>query len=105
MTHYIYFMTNNHNTTLYIGMTNNLMRRVREHKNAVNKNCFTYQYNCHKIVYCEESSNINDAITREKQLKNWKRDWKNALVEKDNPNWRDLWDDWFPAGDSGSSPE
>ena len=105
MTYHVYFMANKHNTTLYIGVTNNLQKRVWEHKNGVDKNSFTHKYNCHKLVYCEAFEDIKYAIAREKQLKKWKREWKNQLIEKENPDWRDLWDVWFPAGDSGSSPE
>ena len=87
---YIYFMANNNNTVLYIGVTNNLERRVWEHKNRKNANNFTAKYNCNKLVYYEHTSSIKSAIAREKQLKNWKREWKNALIEKLNPTWADL---------------
>ena len=87
---YVYFMANTHNTVLYIGVTNNLARRVWEHKNGTDKNSFTYKYNCNKLVYYEVSEDIKYAITREKQLKNWERSWKDELVAKDNPNWQDL---------------
>jgi len=72
---YIYFITNQHNNLLYTGVTNNLVRRIAEHKAKVNKG-FTYKYNCDKLVYFESLSSITDAIRREKQLKNWKREWK-----------------------------
>ena len=68
-------MTNQHNNLLYTGVTNNLVRRIAEHKAKVNKG-FTYKYNCDKLVYFESLSSITDAIRREKQLKNWKREWK-----------------------------
>ena len=86
---YIYFMTTKHNTALYIGVTNNLLRRVAEHKAHINKG-FTDTYNCEKLVYFEEFESPGRAIEREKQLKNWKREWKNALVDEFNPKWEDL---------------
>ena len=87
---YVYFMTNFINSVLYVGVTNNLERRVWEHKNDINKNSFTFKYKCHKLVYYEHANNIRVAIEREKQLKNWKREWKNDLVKEQNPNWIDL---------------
>ena len=104
MNYHVYFMANNRNNVLYIGVTSNLERRVYEHKSSLNKACFTHRYNCHKLVYFENFNDVKYAIAREKQLKNWKREWKNELINKENPNWRDLWDEWFPAGDPGSSP-
>ena len=99
---YIYFMANKSNEVLYVGVTNNLERRVWEHKNDRNANSFTGKYNCHKLVYFEYTNSIKDAIAREKQLKNWKREWKNDLIEKQNPTWEDLSLSW---GDCGSSPQ
>ena len=86
---YIYFMTNQHNTVLYIGVTKDLTQRVAEHKAKINHKGFTYKYNCEKLVYFETST-IEQAIRREKQLKNWKREWKNSLVNKVNAEWNDL---------------
>jgi putative endonuclease len=86
---YVYLMSNAHKTVLYIGVTNDLMRRVAEHKAKVHKG-FTETYNVDKLVYFEATDEISDAITREKQLKNWKRAWKNDLVATINPNWLDL---------------
>ena len=88
-TGYIYFMCNAHNNVLYVGVTNDLARRVAEHKAKVNKG-FTHKYNCDKLVYFEEYDLLTDAIAREKQIKNWKREWKNELVSKVNPEWLDL---------------
>lgn len=82
-------MANQHNNVLYIGVTNNLSRRVAEHKAKVVKG-FTYKYNCDKLVYYEAFDLITDAISREKQLKNWKREWKNKLVNDENAEWNDL---------------
>lgn len=82
-------MATGKNGTLYIGVTNELKRRILEHKNNQFAG-FTSKYNVHKLVYYEESGQIETAITREKQLKNWHRDWKLELIEKNNPNWIDL---------------
>ena len=86
---YIYFMSNTHNNVLYLGVTNNIVRRVAEHKAKINKG-FTYNYNCDKLVYYECYNLMTDAIAREKQLKNWKREWKDKLVNDFNSEWKDL---------------
>ena len=88
---YVYFMSNTWNNVLYVGVTNNLQRRVAEHIAKINKG-FTYKYNCDKLVYYEKFDLITDAIAREKQIKDWKRAWKNELVIKENANWKDLSD-------------
>ena len=90
-TGFVYFMSNTYNNVLYVGVTNNLTRRVAEHKAKINKG-FTYKYNCDKLVYYEAFDLIVEAIAREKQIKNWKREWKNELVVKKNANWEDLSD-------------
>ncbi|MDR0872105.1 MAG: GIY-YIG nuclease family protein [Prevotellaceae bacterium] len=92
--YWVYFMTNQHNSVLYIGVTNDLFRRANEHKTHQTKG-FTDKYNCEKLVYFEEFNQIEEAIAREKQLKNWKREWKNALVDKANAEWRDLFLDFL----------
>ena len=79
---------------LYIGVTNNLERRVYEHKNKL-KEGYTKKYNLHKLVYYEETDDIGRAIEREKELKGWRREKKIALFESTNPNWNDLAEDWF----------
>jgi putative endonuclease len=86
---YIYFLSNHHNNVLYIGVTNDIIRRIAEHKAKINKG-FTYKYNCDKLVYYKIFSLITAAISREKQLKNWKREWKNKLIHDFNPEWKDL---------------
>ncbi|MBR4825570.1 MAG: GIY-YIG nuclease family protein [Spirochaetaceae bacterium] len=86
---YVYFMTNESNRVLYIGVTNNLEKRIAQHKNHEYEG-FTDKYNCTKLVYYEECNDIGAAIRREKQLKNWHRDWKNNLVSQSNPKWKDL---------------
>ena len=89
---YIYIITNTCNTVLYIGVTNNLVRRIYEHKHKMLKG-FSNIYNLKKLVYYEQYSSIGLAIKREKQLKKWNRSWKNSLIEKFNPSWRDLYDE------------
>ena len=85
----VYIMTNYLNTTFYIGVTSNLLRRIQEHKSQC-KECFTQKYNLNKLVYFEITDNIEDALNREKQLKNWKRQWKIDLITKTNPGFKDL---------------
>jgi len=86
---YVYFMSNLRNSTLYVGVTTDLLRRVAEHKAHVNKG-FTDIYNCEKLVYFEELESIGVAIEREKVLKKWKRKWKNDIINAVNPKWADL---------------
>ena len=78
---------------LYIGMTNNLERRLIEHKNKLVEG-FSKQYNLTRLMYFEQFQYVNDAIKREKQFKNWKRDWKIELIEEHNKDWHDLAIDW-----------
>lgn len=89
MYYYTYIMTNEHNTVLYIGVTNNLERRVYEHKNHLVKG-FTSRYNIHKLVYYEYTTDVTAAIEREKQWKKWNRQKKIRLIERLNPEWLDL---------------
>lgn len=91
-TYYVYILTNNKNGTLYIGVTNNLKRRVFEHKEK-NIKGFTEKYNLDKLVYYESFENINEAIFREKNIKKWNRDWKLRLIEENNINWKDLYNE------------
>ena len=86
-------MTNYSETSLYIGVTSNLQKRVWEHKNKV-VNGFTEKYNVDKLVYYETTDSIKSAIKREKQLKNWHRQWKINLIKEMNPEFRDLSLDW-----------
>ena len=86
---YVYILTDKPYGVLYIGVTNNIERRIAEHKSGLLPG-FTKKYNVKMLVWFEEFQSINDAIQREKQLKNWRRDWKTALIEKTNPEWRDL---------------
>ncbi len=89
--YYVYIMTNQYNNVMYIGVTNDLRRRVYEHKNGL-LDGFTKKYNVHKLVYYEETSDVRTAITREKQLKGLLRRKKDALVETMNPDWHELSD-------------
>lgn len=92
MNAYIYILTNSTHSVLYIGVTNNLVRRIYEHKNKLLKG-FTCDYSVNRLVYYEQFNDIVAAITREKQLKNWHRAWKENLIEGANPTWRDLYDE------------
>ncbi len=87
--YYVYILTNFNDTTFYIGVTNNLTKRIYEHKNKLMKG-FSNKYNLKKLVYFEETNDINSAIRREKQLKNWHREWKINLIKSKNPNFEDL---------------
>ena len=90
--YYVYIMASSRNGTLYIGFTSNLPQRIFEHKNHLLPG-FTDRYNVDKLVYFERHDNANDAIRREKRVKDWKRNWKKDLIEKYNPLWRDLYED------------
>ena len=88
----VYMITNRNNTTLYIGVTSNLVQRAYQHKNKLIKG-FSAKYNVDKLVYFELFEDMENAITREKRLKLWKRDWKNRIINEVNPSWRDLYHD------------
>ncbi len=85
----VYILTNKSNNVLYIGVTNDLVRRIYEHKNKM-VDGFTKKYNLTKLVYYEATTDVRSAIEREKQLKNWHREWKLNLIKEFNPEWRDL---------------
>lgn len=87
--YYIYILSNWNNKVLYVGMTNDLERRLYEHINKLIEG-FTKKYNLNKLVYYEETSDVNSAIQREKEIKKWRREKKNNLIEKMNPKWEDL---------------
>jgi putative endonuclease len=91
--YYVYILTNKSNNVLYIGVTNDLIPRIFEHKNKLVEG-FTKKYNLRKLVYYEATNDIESAINREKQLKNWHRDWKINLIDQFNPEWKDLSDDF-----------
>lgn len=88
----VYILASKRNGTLYIGVTSDLVKRIWQHKNNL-ADGFTKQYQVHLLVWYELHYTMVSAITREKRLKNWKRKWKLDLIEKKNPNWRDLYDD------------
>jgi len=88
--YYVYILASKRNGTLYIGMTNNLARRVWEHRQGSVEG-FTKRYNVHRLVYCESFARPLEAIQREKRLKKWNRAWKVRLIESANPDWKDLY--------------
>jgi len=92
--YYVYILANKRNGTLYIGVTNNLERRIYEHKNNLVEG-FTKKYGVHLLVYFEQTGNVESAIRREKQIKKWNRKWKLELIEESNSTWRDLSEDWY----------
>lgn len=91
MSYYVYILASNTNVTVYIGVTNDLIRRVYEHKNNLAPESFTSRYGVHKLVYFEQTTDVRAALEREKQLKGWQRSKKNALINAMNPQWRDLY--------------
>ena len=91
MTYFVYLMASGKNGTLYVGVTNDLVRRVYEHKSGLVEG-FIARYAVHHLVWFDSTPSVEAAIHKEKQIKNWKRDWKVALIEKENPQWRDLYE-------------
>ena len=91
MPYYVYLLASRKHGTLYVGVTNDLVRRVYEHKTKAVPG-FTAKYDVSLLVWFEAHDDVSAAIAREKELKKWRRDWKIALIEADNPEWRDLWD-------------
>ena len=91
--HFVYILSNWSDSVLYIGITSNLPRRLYEHRNHLADGS-TKKYNVHKLVYFENTNDVHAAIAREKQLKGWRREKKNALVSKSNPQWLDLSANW-----------
>ena len=92
MTYYVYILSNAFKSVLYTGVTNDLVRRVYEHKHHLDKGSFTAQYNVEQLVYFESTSDVNAAIEREKQIKSWSRKKKNKLIDSKNPAWDDLYE-------------
>ena len=99
----VYIMTNK-SGTLYTGVTNNIYRRVYEHKHKLVPG-FTERYNIDRLVYLEITNDVYAALTREKQIKGWLREKKIALIESRNPDWKDLSENWFKNGDSSLRSE
>lgn len=91
-TYFVYIMASKKNGTLYIGVTGDLARRVWQHKNNVHEG-FTQKYAVHHLVWYEVHREVAEAIQREKQMKKWRRQWKINLIEQENPDWKDLYDD------------
>ncbi|WP_158838335.1 GIY-YIG nuclease family protein [Polaribacter sp. L3A8] len=92
--YYVYLLASKIRGTLYIGVTNDLQRRVYEHKKGIKKG-FTQKYGVNRLVYFETFQNMEEAITRENNMKKWKRDWKIKLIEEENVQWLDLASDWY----------
>jgi len=93
--YYVYLLASKKNGTLYIGTTSNLIRRIYQHKNNLSEG-FTKKYSVHNLVHYEEYNDVNVAISREKQLKKWNRQWKLRLIEESNPTWHDLYEQLNP---------
>ncbi|MEZ4781814.1 MAG: GIY-YIG nuclease family protein [Flavobacteriaceae bacterium] len=93
-TWYVYIMGNKPNGVIYIGITDNIQERVKEHKLRNHPKSFTARYNCDKLVYLEEYTDGSKAIVRERRMKKWKRDWKIRLIEEQNPSWMDISMNW-----------
>ncbi|APC95545.1 GIY-YIG nuclease family protein [Francisella tularensis subsp. novicida] len=91
-TYYVYILANKYKGTLYVGITSDLIKRVWQHKNDL-ADGFTKKYQIHSLVYYEQTNLVEEAIKREKRLKEWQRNWKIELIEKTNPKWVDLYDD------------
>ncbi len=89
---WVYILSSKRNGALYIGVTSDLAERVWQHKNKMVEG-FTLRYNVDKLVYCEPFADAESAITREKQMKKWKRSWKIRLIEEGNPDWKDLYEE------------
>lgn len=92
--YWVYIISNKTRTVLYTGITNDIERKVLEHKANIGSK-FSSQFNCTELLYSEEHQNVNDAISREKQIKKWKRSWKEKLIQETNPNYADLACEWF----------
>ena len=107
--YFVYLLTNRWQNVLYTGMTNSLIKRIWQHKNKALPG-FTAKYNCDRLVYFEAYDHVQQAIAREKQIKNWPRAKKNELVNSTNPEWNDLAADWYddpviPSRGDGTDPQ
>ena len=89
--YYVYILANQSNSVIYVGVTNNLLRRIHEHKNSADPTSFTFRYRVNKLVYFDVTSDVYAAISREKQIKKWNRNRKNQLIQEANPEWKDLY--------------
>ena len=91
MSYYVYLLASRKHGTLYLGVTNDLIRRVYQHKSKALAG-FTAKYGVNRLVWFETHDDVIPAISREKEIKKWRRDWKIILIETGNPDWRDLWE-------------
>jgi putative endonuclease len=96
---WVYMMTNQHHNVLYVGVTSDIEQRVLQHKKHLYPDAFTAKYRCHKLVWFQEFGDIVEAIAQEKRLKRWRRAWKDELIGKLNPEWKDLSDGWYDPRD------
>ncbi|MCC6926696.1 GIY-YIG nuclease family protein [Novosphingobium sp.] len=94
---WVYIMTNRYRGGMYVGVTSDLIRRVWQHREGKGSIHVT-DFSKTRLVYAERHEEIEPAIAREKLVKKWRREWKFALIEADNPDWLDLWDQWYPDG-------
>ena len=92
MNYYVYMLTNKHKNLIYVGITNDLARRVYEHKHHLDRGSYTDRYNIEYLIYYESTSDVKAAIEREKQIKGWNRQRKDKLIAKTNPQWKDLYE-------------
>ena len=93
MQYYVYILSNNNGNVLYTGVTNDLIKRIYEHNQHLDKGSFTSRYNVEKLVYYEETTDVLAAIEREKQIKSWNRKRKNKLIKSKNPGWNELYNE------------
>ncbi|ARV12516.1 endonuclease [Gilvibacter sp. SZ-19] len=93
MKHCVYMISNKKDGVLYVGKTKRLKQRIYQHKSKAHPNTFSARYNLDKLMYFEEFQSHEDALLRERRIKKWKRAWKIELIEKSNPNWRDLYEE------------
>jgi putative endonuclease len=91
MSYFVYILASQRNGTLYVGVTNDLVRRVHEHREKLVEG-FTARYEVSRLVWFDQTDSVEEAIAHEKRLKRWRREWKLALIEKSNPDWLDLYD-------------
>lgn len=96
---WVYIMTNKRHNVLYVGVTSDLEARVLQHKTGHYPEGFTAQYRCHELVWFEEFGDIVDAIAQEKRVKRWRRAWKDEMITKLNPEWKDLSEGWYHPSD------
>ncbi len=100
---WVYIMANRYRGGMYVGVTSDLVRRVHRHREGTGS-ARVIDFGKTRLVYAERHEEIARAIAREKLVKKWKRDWKFALIEPDNPQWDDLWDQWFASGEAEEQP-